>query len=204
MNGYGETLLRVWGSHWRARLEGAPKERLGSDREVLELQEGDVLAHIEAMKALHPRLTYEEALEAVKYGQGARCHPLSHTLPDMAGLERTVSLACLGVGSLLWERYWSENLRYPDISGAPSNAYQGRLMCRVGVRFLVREVYVLGRTSLRSKWPGSSFDWLYPYAEERPEKRRCGREATIARVKAELDAKGSASFFEPEEKICGT
>lgn len=199
-----ETVLRTWGMHWRARMEGCPKERLGRDAEVLELQEGDALAHIEAMRALHPRLGYEEAVEAVKYGPSAKCHPLSYELPEMAQIERDVSMACLAVGTVLWERYWAENGRYPVFDGSPSNRWQGEKMARFGVRFLVRQVYVLGCTSLRSKWPGSSFDFLYPYAEQRPDRRRSGRESTIGLVKAEIDSKGSAAFFEPGEKIYGT
>lgn len=218
-----ESVLRAWGLHWRARLEGCPKERLAPDRAVLELAEGDALKHIEAMKVLHPRLTYEEAVEATKYGPVPRSHPLSYELPSIAQIERQVSVACLAVGSSLWERYKSESgwspqpppkfrtrLRveidrdgqwwgieepHPDVL-LPRSEFQGRVFANVGVRYLVRQVYVCG-CGTRSKWPGSSFDWLYPYASDPDHRNGNGRESTVRMVRSEIDG-------EPEQKnFCG-
>ena len=171
--------LRVWGFHCRARMEGCPKEDLSRESTVLK-EAGDNIAEAAALKILHPRLTEDEAREAMKYGPPARCRPVSYQLPEIAQLEREVSQATMKVGVELWERFAYEELGVTDWSDLPSSYWQARLQSVQGVRYLVRQVYVLG-TKVR-QWPGSSFDWVYPYAIKENRKDRHGREVTVRLV----------------------
>ena len=205
--------LRVWGAHWRARAEGCPKEDL-SREPLIVLEEGDNEKEIEAMKVLHRNLTPDEAAELRKYGPNRGAHPLSYELPDMAQLEREVSDACSRVGAAIWERYkheteWAPGGRHRTVirtesredglwgilehenANVPLSDWQGLLFARIGVRFAVRQVYVC-KAGTRSQWPGSSFDFLYPYVTEPGQRRgRNGVEAVIAAVLRELVKSGS-------------
>lgn len=205
-----EAKLRTWGAHWSARLDGCAKENLSVEPMRVQ-EEGDNEKATLALKLLHPRLTPEEALEAIKYGPTRRHVPVSYGLPDMAQLDMEVSLACRTVAETLYGAYKCQNGANPeapllfkkqmtvcqvgdDVFGqvltrrenVRLTGHQGAVFSRLAVRFLVREVYVLG-VGLRSKWRGSSFDFLYPYALEPKDRRgQSGREATLNMVKREL------------------
>lgn len=202
-----EAKLRTWGCHWRARLDGSPVERLGFTHTEPEMKPGDVLKEIEILKERFPRMDFDQAREAVKYAPMPRTAPMTPRTPGMADLEREVSLAIQTTGDNLWETCKSEAggvvapLKVcekllvghtPDGTVYGSTVmvrqdmrlsdHQGRLMARLGVRYLVRQVYVIG-TGVR-RWPGSSFDWIYPYAIVERARKSDGREATLNLVKS--------------------
>ena len=178
-----ETKLRVWGVHWRARLEGYPLENL-SVEPLRVIEEGDTEKEINALKLLHPRLTPEEAREAIKYGPTRRHMPVSYGLPDMADLENAVFLASRRAADALWERFTSEELGC-EPEALLWTSWKGKVTAVQAVKYLVREVYVVGR-GLRGSWRPTEFDFIYPYAIEQRARKSNGREATLGLVKASL------------------
>lgn len=181
MSQSAETKLRTWGAHWRARMEGYPLENLS--REPLRIiEEGDTEKEIIALKKLHPKLTPEEALEAIKYGPTRRHIPVSYGLPDMAQLENAVFKASRTTAEALWERFTTEELGC-EPEALLWTSWKGNVFAVQAVRYLLRQVYVCG-VGTRSKWPKSSFDFIYPYSMEPSQRRgRNGVESVIAMVK---------------------
>lgn len=173
-----ESLLRAWGAHWRARLEGCVLEDLSVLTER-EMSEGDVLKEIEAYKLAYPRLGYEEAKELRKYGPLPRTASAVPPLPGMVELERKVMEACRSAGSVIAERAKAEG---PDNGLEDHEFLPGAIMA---VRHLVRAVYV-EKQGTRSRWRPTVLDWMYPYSVEAKDRRGSGREATVLLVKARL------------------
>lgn len=183
MSQSAETKLRTWGAHWRARMEGYPLENLS--REPLRIiEEGDTEKEIIALKKLHPKLTPEEALEAIKYGPTRRHIPVSYGLPDMAQLENAVFKASRTTAEALWERFTTEELGC-EPEALLWTSWKGNVFAVQAVRYLVREVYVVGR-GVRGSWRPTEFDWIYSYAIDRRARKSNGREATLSMVRANM------------------
>lgn len=181
----GEWVLREWGAHWKARLSGHPRENLSKEINARK-DAGDTLKEIEALKQLYPHMSYEDALDAQKYAPLPRRPQVSPPVPGMAQIERDVSHACKTIGEMIWDRFCLDELGISDPGDIPSTHWQGRQQAILGVRFLVREVYVIGTPVRSPKYPKSSFDWCYPYAARAKDRTDDGKLTTLRLVRAEL------------------
>lgn len=181
----GEWVLREWGAHWKARLSGNPRENLSKEINARK-SAGDTLKEIEALKQLYPHMSYEDALDAQKYAPLPRRPPVSFPIPGMAQLERDVSLACRSVGEDMWARFCREELGIVDSEDIPSTNWQGNQQAILAVRFLIRQVYVIGTPVRSPKYPKSEFDWIYPWSQRAKDRTADGKLTTLRIVRSLL------------------